>query len=115
MLLMYQNSYRKSSFETLILKRVLEHYVMPKLWDFGGFAEVFRKRSFLGFLVCLTCKHTLSCVPCPYRTAGKYTEHARIGPGVTALYYQRRSSVDKCDTPRPCGTRPGQRYSSRPV
>jgi hypothetical protein len=35
-----------SSIGTLILERVLEHYFTRKLWDFGVFLEVFRKRTF---------------------------------------------------------------------
>jgi hypothetical protein len=44
---MYQNSKSLSSFETLISERLLEHFYMRKPWDFGTFAEVYRKRTFL--------------------------------------------------------------------
>ena len=44
---MYQNSFSLSSFGILILERLLEHYFMPKLWDFGVCAAVYRKRTFL--------------------------------------------------------------------
>src|SRR5215213_9400883 len=58
----YQNLLDMSSFGTLILERLLEHIYMRKLWDFEVFLEMFRKRSFLGFLLCLHTKHTLSYV-----------------------------------------------------
>src|SRR3712207_3700871 len=50
MILKYQNSQSLPSYGTLILERLLEHYAMRKLQDFGGFPkctenERFRYRS----------------------------------------------------------------------